>query len=103
MRCSLARSLPAYELDVRFGELAERVGEIEKTVNLEARFAKLAHEVKNGFELRKACSWLRSKALGRRCLEACESAGAARTARTARQAAGRQRMSCRARAVQKRY
>jgi hypothetical protein len=38
-------------LDARFRELVERVGELEKTTSLEARFAKLAHEVKRGSEL----------------------------------------------------
>jgi hypothetical protein len=39
------------DLDARFRELAERVGELEKTNSLEARFAELAHEVKRGSEI----------------------------------------------------
>jgi hypothetical protein len=39
------------DLDPRFRELTDRVTELEKTNSLEARFAKLAHEVKNGSEL----------------------------------------------------
>jgi hypothetical protein len=39
------------DLDVPFRELTERVGELEKTNSLEARFAKLVHEVKRGSEI----------------------------------------------------
>ena len=37
--------------DARFRELAERVGELEKTNSLEASFAELAHEVKRESEM----------------------------------------------------
>jgi hypothetical protein len=37
--------------DAPFRELADRVGELEKTNSLEARFTKLAHEVKSGSEI----------------------------------------------------
>jgi hypothetical protein len=39
------------DLDTRFRELAERVGQLEKTNSLDVRFTKLAHEVKRGFEI----------------------------------------------------
>jgi hypothetical protein len=39
------------DLDARFHELAERVGELENTNSLEARFAELAHEIKRGSEM----------------------------------------------------
>jgi len=39
------------DLDARFRELAERVGQLEKTNSLEARFTELAHEVKRGSEV----------------------------------------------------
>ena len=43
-----SRALPTW---MRFRELAERVGELEKTNSLEARFSQLADEVKRGSEL----------------------------------------------------
>src|SRR5262249_52115070 len=39
------------DLDACFRKLAERVGKLENTNSLEARFAELAHEVKRGSEL----------------------------------------------------
>src|SRR5262249_31721033 len=38
-------------LSAGFCELAERVGELEKTTSLEARFTRLANEVKGGSEI----------------------------------------------------
>ena len=37
-------------MDARFRELAERLGALEQTSSLEARFVELAHELKNGSE-----------------------------------------------------